>query len=90
MLASFIVVICLFVDAGQSIRFLGEAETYARYSKWNACNNASITFEFRTRQKDGLLMHTRYQGANNYLQVGCVISNCLLCLCFIPWCIPVY
>lgn len=74
MFLSIIVVISLFVDTSKCVRFLGEKETFARYPKWNACNNASIMFEFRTTQPDGLLMYTNYHGERNSIQV----CNCLV------------
>ncbi|BFZ21895.1 hypothetical protein BsWGS_24934 [Bradybaena similaris] len=70
MFLSIIVVISLFVDTSNCVRFLGESETFARYPKWNACNNASIMFEFRTTQADGLLMYTNYHGERNSIQVA--------------------
>ncbi|KAH9500061.1 Neurexin-1b [Bulinus truncatus] len=63
-----VVLILVFVCPSESIRFLGERETYARYPKWNACINASISFDFRTTLKDGLLMFTADRGQHDYLQ----------------------
>jgi hypothetical protein len=67
-----ILLLCVLVSPCQSIRFLGETDTYAKYPKWDACINASIAFEFRTRQKDGLLMYTDDNGKYDYLQVSAI------------------
>lgn len=37
---------------------------FARFPKWNACVNASISFDFKTERSDALLMYTDDNGAN--------------------------
>lgn len=79
---SVVVFLCVLATPCYSIRFLGDRETYARYPRWDACISASIAFEFRTTQKDGLLMYTDDNGKYDYLQVrdnlgrNCSSSDC--------------
>ncbi|CAG5122236.1 unnamed protein product [Candidula unifasciata] len=65
-----LVLICVFANPCFSLRFLGDRETFAKFPKWDACINASIAFEFRTRQNDGLLMYTDDNGKYDYLQLA--------------------
>ena len=51
----------------------GSEESYARFPKWNACVNATISFEFRTTQSDALLMYVDDGGLYDFIQV--VISG---------------
>lgn len=73
-LLSLFVFISIFVTTSDGLNFVGERETYAKFPKWDACINASISFEFKTRQKDGLLMYTDDNGRYDYLQVS--QTNC--------------
>ncbi|ESO88048.1 hypothetical protein LOTGIDRAFT_97249, partial [Lottia gigantea] len=47
----------------------GEPNTYARFPIWNACINASVSFEFKTTQSDGLLMYTDNNGRYDFFEV---------------------
>ena len=47
----------------------GTDRSYARYPKWNACANASISFEFKTTQDEGLLMYTDDGGKYDFFEV---------------------
>ncbi|RUS82776.1 hypothetical protein EGW08_009476 [Elysia chlorotica] len=58
------------VPCGQALKFLGEPETYAKFPKWDACDNATIMFDFKTSQPNGLLMYTDDSGRYDYLQVA--------------------
>ncbi|GFO17215.1 neurexin-3b-alpha [Plakobranchus ocellatus] len=60
----------LIVPGGQALRFLGQRETYAKFPKWDACDNATIMFQFKTSEPNGLLMYTDDSGRYNYLQVS--------------------
>ena len=54
-----------------TLRFFGQSRTFARFPKWNACSNdSSISFEFKTRQANGLLMFTDDNNRYDYLQVS--------------------
>ncbi|XP_055869522.1 uncharacterized protein LOC106070898 isoform X3 [Biomphalaria glabrata] len=77
------VLVLVLICACESIVFLGERETYAKYPKWNACSNASIQFEFKTTQKDGLLMFTDDRGQYDYLQVAIVDGSVHLWINFV-------
>lgn len=52
-----------------ALHFPGSRISYARYPKWNACPNATISFQFKTTQSDGLLMYTDDHGTYDYLEV---------------------
>lgn len=47
----------------------GRTGSYAKFPKWNACTNASITFEFKTRQSKGLLMYTDDSGTYDFFEL---------------------
>ena len=47
----------------------GTEESYARFPKWNACVNATISFEFRTTQPEALLMYVDDGGKYDFFQV---------------------
>ena len=50
--------------------FLQGTETsYARFPKWDACTNATFSFEFRTTQSEGLLMYADDGGRFDFFQV---------------------
>ena len=51
----------------------GTDRSYARYPKWNACVNASISFEFKTTQDEGLLMYTDDGGKYDFFEVKKII-----------------
>ncbi|XP_052079469.1 uncharacterized protein LOC127717737 isoform X2 [Mytilus californianus] len=56
----------------ESFSMNGQKNSYTRFPKWNACVNASITFEFKTDQADSLLMYTDDKGdnvTNNFFMV---------------------
>lgn len=77
-----LLVIC-FTSTTQALRFLGESETYARYPKWHACQNASISFEFRTRQASALLLYTDDNGRYDYLQLALTKGSIRLWINFV-------
>lgn len=60
-LVSFVAVNCL--------QFQGRDNGYARYPKWTACHNASISFEFKSRQNKALLMYTDDGGSFDFFEV---------------------
>ncbi|KAL8587816.1 hypothetical protein ACOMHN_021034 [Nucella lapillus] len=59
-----------FVSTTQALRFLGGQDTFARFPKWHACTNASISFEFKTRKPTALLLYTDDNGRYDYLQLA--------------------
>jgi leucine-rich repeat transmembrane neuronal protein 1/2 len=63
------IVLALAVTPASALRFLGESDTYARFPIWNPCQNASISFEFQTRQPTALLLYTDDNGRYDYLQL---------------------
>lgn len=65
-------IILLFINCicvVEPIGFTGAPNSYARYTKWNACLNASISFEFKTRKLTGLLMYTDDNGTYDFFEV---------------------
>ncbi|KAK7501983.1 hypothetical protein BaRGS_00006735, partial [Batillaria attramentaria] len=65
-----VVVSMMCVPLSQGLRFLGQSETFAQFPKWNACQNASLSFEFKTRQPSALLLYTDDNGRYDYLQLA--------------------
>ena len=47
----------------------GTEQSYMIFSKWNACVNASISFDFRTNEEKSLLMYTDDGGKYDFMQV---------------------
>ena len=43
--------------------------SYARFPPWDACVNASISFEFKTTQEEGLLMYVDDGGRFDFMEV---------------------
>ncbi|CAL1548007.1 unnamed protein product [Lymnaea stagnalis] len=81
-LVSVCVFMCVVVSPCGAIRFTGERETYSKFPLWNACVNASIQFEFKTVQRDALLMYTDKNNRYDYLQVILTEGSVLLWINF--------
>ncbi|XP_056012893.1 uncharacterized protein LOC125678424 isoform X7 [Ostrea edulis] len=45
-------------------------ESFAQYPKWNACINASLSFEFKTKQGTGILMYTDDGGSYDFFELS--------------------
>lgn len=75
-------VLCI-VPLSHSLQLLGLEETYAKYPKWNACPNASISFEFRTNQPTALLLYTDDNGRYDYLQLALTKGHVRLWINFV-------
>ncbi|XP_014668355.1 PREDICTED: uncharacterized protein LOC106809700 [Priapulus caudatus] len=61
--------IVLLLDTAAGLEFQGRPNGYARYPKWTACHNASISFEFKSRQSKALLMYTDDGGTYDFFEV---------------------
>ena len=60
----------VFIQGTEGLSFQGgTSKSYARFPKWNACVNASISFEFKTLEGDGLLMYTDDKGKYDFFEV---------------------
>ena len=59
----------LAVQVQGEIHVDGSDSSYARYPKWNACTNASFSFQFKTAQADGLLMYMDDGGRYDFLEL---------------------
>ncbi len=69
-LISFLTLIGVFHHGTEALTFQGgTSKSYARFPKWNACVNASISFEFKTLESDGLLMYTDDKGKYDFFEV---------------------
>lgn len=68
---------CLPLTAAVYLR--GTETSYARYSLWNGCINASISFEMKTTDeatdRETILMYTDDGGRFDFLQVSCVTRD---------------
>lgn len=47
----------------------GLPASFAKYPPWNACTNATFSFEFRTTRANAALMYTDDNGINDFFQV---------------------
>ncbi|XP_062614011.1 uncharacterized protein LOC134275752 isoform X2 [Saccostrea cucullata] len=67
-----ILCICFVVTCvrGIYIRAPKDKESFAQYPKWNACINASLSFEFKTTQATGLLMYTDDGGSYDFFELS--------------------
>lgn len=64
------VVAAFSVLCSNGINFRGPpTNSYARFPPWNACTNASISFEFKTTQEEGLLMYVDDGGRYDFMEV---------------------
>ena len=63
------VVLLSLIGAAQGFYLQGTEMSYARFPDWNACINASFTFEFKTTQKEGLLMYVDDGGRYDFFEV---------------------
>ena len=57
------------LPSGQGIYLQGTERSYARYPKWNACVNASISFEFQTTQQESTLLYVDDGGKYDYFDM---------------------
>ena len=65
----YITVLVLVIYTANAIQFTKTSKTYAKFPKWNACINASLSFEFRTLQSKSLLMYTDDRGRFDYAEI---------------------
>ena len=66
-------VLVVIVACCDSITFLGRSTTYAKFPKWNACVNSSLSFDFKTTSmKEQLLMYTDDNGRYDFFQLALV------------------
>lgn len=63
------IVFLLIVYAVHAIHFTKTSKTYAKFPNWNACINASLSFEFKTSTKEALLLYTDDNGRFDYVEV---------------------
>ena len=52
-----------------SLHYRGTYRSYAEYSGWNVCRNASLSFQFKTTQVEGLLLYVHDGGAYDFIEV---------------------
>lgn len=52
----------------------GSASSYAQFPRWNAAPNASLEFEFKTDQGNGLLLYTDDGGTYDFFELKLVES----------------
>ena len=55
---------------GLGLYLHGTETSYARFPKWDACTNATFSFEFRTTQSESLLMYADDGGKFDFFQVS--------------------
>lgn len=52
-----------------ALHFTKNSGTYAKFPKWDACTNSSLSFEFKTKGDKALLLYTDDNGMYDYLEV---------------------
>ena len=50
----------------QSVTFKLSDSSYALYPIWNACPNASVSFDFKTNEKEGFLFYVDDQTGDGF------------------------
>lgn len=63
------VLLLIILGGVHSFSIQGTDSSYARYPHWNACINASISFEFKTTQQSGLLMYADDGGRYDFFEI---------------------
>ena len=54
----------------QSIYLQGSSKSYARFEKWNACKDSTLSFEFKSSQNSAQLMYVDDGGDYDYIHVS--------------------
>jgi len=65
----FLVSTFLLIHTSYGLTFNQRSGTFARFPRWDACTNASISFEFKTSLDTALLMYTDDNGRSDYVEV---------------------
>ena len=61
-----------FCKASQAFEMEGSKTSYAKFPKWDPCQNGSIQFEFRTSQLNGILLYADDGGKYDFIEVKLV------------------
>ncbi len=61
--------ICLYIAATQALQYQGIDQTYARFEKWNISANGTLRFQFKTRQRNALVMFCSINGRHDFIKV---------------------
>lgn len=66
--------VCLAITIPITLSFVldGAQTSYAHFRKWNAGVNGSLEFEFKTEQKNGLLLYTDDGGTYDFFEIKLV------------------
>ncbi|KAL5005761.1 hypothetical protein ScPMuIL_016919 [Solemya velum] len=67
---SVVFVISLIAGASTGLYLTRTDNTYAQFPKWNACVNASFSFEFRTWDPNGLIFYTDDNGTYDFFEIS--------------------
>ena len=63
------VLLTLFGGFVSGLYFRGTSESYAKFEDWNLCKNASMSFEFRTTQVEGILLYVDDGGHYDFIEI---------------------
>ena len=66
---NYLIITFLFVAQTDALTFTRTSTTFAKFPRWNACVNSSISFEFKTSARDALLLYTDDNGSFDYMEV---------------------
>lgn len=69
MVFNYLILTFLCLTLSNAITLTKTRSTFAKFPKWNACVNSSISFEFKTSQASGLLVYTDDHGGFDYVEV---------------------
>ena len=64
-----IVILLIIIYSAHALEFTKTSNTYAKFPKWNACINSSMSFEFKTTAEEALLMYTDDNGRFDYVEI---------------------
>lgn len=64
-----VLIILSVIELSLALHFVKTPKTFAKFPKWDACTNSSFSFEFKTWNRDALLMYTDDNGLYDYVEI---------------------
>ncbi len=67
-----LLLLCAFIHFSHPFELEGSQTSYAKFPKWNPCQNGSLTLEFQTQQPNGILLYSDDGGKYDFVEVKLV------------------
>lgn len=68
-LSFYVIFISSFLSSMLCFDLKGTEFSYAKFPKWNPCQNGSFSLEFKTRSSDGLILYMDDGGHSDYIEL---------------------